>query len=92
MAKPAKPKITRFATRSGSIYEIDHEARTWARLINSAESNRVRTPDGTFLSISPIRVGSSVTLTCPPIVEGTDVRWIQTTPVVRILPAGSYDA
>ena len=88
----AKPKITRFTTVSGSLYEINHTAKTWSRPVHAPESsagrtpNGVRTSDGTFRTVSPIRVGATVVLTCDPIVAGADVRSIQTTPVVRILP------
>lgn len=81
-----KPQITRFATASGSLYEIDHAAKTWRRLAHAPKSRFVRTPEGHFTSVSPIQVGAPVRLVCPPLLPGTDLRIIETTPVARILP------
>jgi hypothetical protein len=74
---------TYFVTESGSQYVVDHAERVWNRRSNP-DSPLVRTPNGSYYWVSDIRVGRSVVLLCPPIVEGAATRVIQTTRVVHL--------
>lgn len=81
---PMKSEMkTRFWTKSGSEYLIDHDDRVWHREDNPA-SPLVRTANGVFIRISEIQEGDSVFLLCPPIVKGAVARIIRTTAVQRI--------
>jgi hypothetical protein len=75
--------MIKFKTASGSNYTIDDANQMWYREPNP-NSTGVRTKEGKFTSHSPVTVGESVVLECPPLVEGSLVRVICTTPVVDI--------
>jgi hypothetical protein len=75
--------VTKIRTRSGAEYTIDLETKTWER-VPGVESSWIRTQSGEFTSISPIKIGHSVTMTCPPITEGAIGRLIVTTEVVCV--------
>jgi hypothetical protein len=74
----------RFKTETGSLYEVDDDKKTWSRLTTTEESGPVRTKTGRFLDRTPILLGQSTTFVCPPFVEGTDGRIIQTSRVVGL--------
>jgi hypothetical protein len=69
-----------FWTESGAIYRIDRAQKTWQRM---SDHYALRTADGAYDRISDITIGKPVVLRCPPIVEGSAVRIIRSTPVVR---------
>lgn len=75
--------FTRFWTKSGSEYLIDHDERIWRRGENR-DSPLLRTSNGLFRDISEIVVGKHVVLLCPPLVAGFGTRVIVTSKVVRI--------
>lgn len=76
-------RYTRFWTKSGSEYVIDHDERIWRRAINP-NSPYVRTSNGVFWMSTTIEIGRSVYLLCPPLAEGAILRVISTTPVILL--------
>lgn len=82
----------RFETESGSLYELDHDARTWRRLRHADDSTAVRTPDGSFTQASPVIVGRSVHIVGAPLDPAADLRLITTSPVTRIVPVPGESA
>lgn len=73
-----------FTTESGSTYIIDNEAMTWERVIPGPGSVNVRTKGGPlYLSPSAV-IGYPCIIVGPPLTEGADFRYIQTTPVTSI--------
>jgi hypothetical protein len=71
-------------TKTGSIYHIDAENKIWARLFASPQSGHVRTGGGEFHEIWPIEIGEPLRITGPALTEGASLRYIQTSPVVKI--------
>lgn len=79
-------KPFRFRTASGSLYEINPIAKTWARLeFDSAVSPFVRTKDGEYKSISEVAIGKPVHLIGESLTSGGLFRLIETTPVTEII-------
>jgi hypothetical protein len=79
--------MIRFRTESGSLYEIDTAAKTWARLEepNREGSYPLRTTSGTYYSINEIEVGFPAQWLSEPIDTTKDVRLVETSRVVEIL-------
>lgn len=77
----------RFRTETGSLYEIDYEKKTWARLEQPRYEGAtpLRTKEGTFIEISAPCLGASIRMVCSPYVEGATGRYITTSRVVEIL-------
>jgi hypothetical protein len=72
-------------TASGSRYRVDPAAGTWARLSHDPRSDALRTTGGALLGLARApRLGEPALLVCPPIVAGSAVRLVGTTPVVRV--------
>lgn len=74
--------MKRVWTKSGSVYEIDLEAKTWRR--PTAGSSNLRTQEGTFINDPEITIGLPIKLICPPLVEEFDGRAIVTTAVTQV--------
>lgn len=85
MSKP--DGLVKVMTISGSVYILDPEKMTWARqrvIPDLPSPNPMRTADGTINEWPSLRIGESMTLMCPPIVEGAAGRAIITSPVVEV--------
>lgn len=72
----------RFSTLTGSVYEVDDEARSWKRL--TGQTRGLRTESGEFLQRSAIREGERAQFACEPLTEGATIRIITTSPVTAI--------
>ena len=70
-------------TENGSRYQIDLDAKTWARLEHAPWSNMVRTKTGPYDQIRA-HLGEPMRLLCPPLTPGLDGRYIRTSNVVSI--------
>ena len=70
-------------THSGSKYRIDFDAKTWERLSHDPSSNRLRTPKGSYEEIR-LKVGDPMEMLCPPLIPGTDARYVSTSRVTNI--------
>lgn len=79
----SRVRFTRFRTRSGSEYLVDHKERLWRRSTNP-DSPLLRTTNGVYLRITDIVVGEPVVFICPPLAEGPGIRVIVTTRVERV--------
>lgn len=71
-------------TQSGSLYMIEPEDKTWARLEKTENSGTLRTDGGILSSIPVIKLDEPMILLGPPIHPWTWGRIIMTTPVVEI--------
>jgi|GEM_PF-3252413 len=49
-------------TRSGSIYHIDQEQKTWARVSKTEDSGICRTESGNIIEINVPQIGSPLTI------------------------------
>lgn len=76
-------------TESGSIYEIDFEARTWKQTKRDNDAiksnNPLRTTEGAFFAASLPEVGQCFRMMCPPLVKGASMRVIITSPVTHLI-------
>lgn len=77
---------TRFRTETGSLYEIDFELKTWARLEQPRYqgAHPLRTMEGTYNQISEIRIDEPVVITGAPLDPAATFRGITTSRVVEI--------
>jgi hypothetical protein len=75
--------IFRIETENRSVYEIDDDTKTWARLSAFGEVSEapLRTESGTFRTRSEIETGRTFWLICDPITPGATGRYIQTSPI-----------
>lgn len=72
-------------TASGSRYRVDPRAMTWARLSHDPRSDAVRSAGGPLLGLlAPPAVGRPAVILGPGYSDPGLVRWIVTTPVVRV--------
>ncbi len=74
--------ITRVTTESGSVYEIDQDRKTWARITDGKFSGRLRTKSGTYDAVSPLVIGQGLLLHCPPLRDNGPQRMIYTSNIV----------
>jgi hypothetical protein len=85
--------MLRFTTENGSVYEIDEQTRTWARISHADWSNQVRTDSGPYREFR-YGLDGSLIIIGPPLEDlNADCRMIQTSPVVDVerfdpLPGG----
>jgi hypothetical protein len=79
--------ITQFRTKHDSLYEIDHEKKTWKQLEagHDREALGLRTTEGTYLTISDIVIGQRVSLVAAPFVENATFRLVSTSPVRSVV-------
>jgi hypothetical protein len=79
--------MIRFRTETGSLYEIDTDKKTWARLEEpkTEGSYPLRTKSGTYYRINDIEVGFPAQWLSEPIDPTKDVRLVETSRVVEIL-------
>ena len=70
-------------TKTGSIYKLDLESKTWERLSATDESGPLRSDSGTYIDIGPIQVGYPLLMECPPI-NPPMPRMIVTSIVVKV--------
>ena len=78
-------------TASGSAYVLCKDTMTWGRFREHPDEPSpypVRTKDGILLEFPEVVVGKSMTLLCPPLVEGTAARALFTSEVVEIVEEG----
>jgi hypothetical protein len=76
--------IIRVTTENDSIYEINTEQNTWARLITSPLSGYVRTDSGPYYTVDLPEINKGpMVITGPPLEQG-DLRVITTSWVVAI--------
>lgn len=72
-------------TSSGSRYRIDPRAMTWERLSHDPRSNAVRSHGGLLLGLDgPPTVGEPAVIFGPGFDDPSALRYVNTTPVVRI--------
>jgi hypothetical protein len=72
--------IKRYTTKSGSIYTIDFEKKTWHRL-RGERAMHLRTDDGTFISFADTEY---IYMICLPINPIYDSRVIISTNIVKV--------
>ena len=76
-------------TESGSSYVLERDTMTWGRFRGTPDRESlfapVRTKEGKMLKFPEVKVGESMTILCPPLVEGTIGRMISTSFVVEII-------
>jgi hypothetical protein len=79
--------MIRFRTETGSLYEIDMDKKTWARLEEPTieGSYPLRTTSGTYYSINGIEVGFPAQWLSEPVDPTKDYRLVETSRVVEIL-------
>jgi len=75
--------LTRFKTRSGSIYEVDYEAKTWS-CISKSEKSGLRSMLGKFYNNPVVKVGQNVFFWSDPFTPIACARIIETSPVVEM--------
>jgi len=77
----------KFRTETGSLYEIDHEKKTWTRLQepNIVGMAPLRTATGPFHEISEIKLDCPVRIIGPSLHPERDFRLIQTSRVVEVI-------
>lgn len=68
-------------TETGSVYILDDEAMTWARVKRGPESGYIRTDGGDLVAFPEIKIGEGLALLGPPIVSQADGRIVFTSPV-----------
>jgi len=71
-------------TATGSRYLIDYDNQTWERYKTGDESGELRSDGGQFIDISPLEIGKSLAMMCPPYHEKADGRAIITSAVLSI--------
>lgn len=72
-------------TESGCKFIIDLERKTWARIEAGYQTTApLRTSSGSFITISPIKVGQVLRMFCPPINDSSSARLIMTSFVTNI--------
>jgi hypothetical protein len=71
-----KQQIT---TESGSVYLIDHEEKTWVRVMTTGMSGSLRSESGKFVRADII--GDRLYLLCEPLAEGGPGRLIHTSQI-----------
>lgn len=78
--------MIRVETETGSHYEFDLEAKTWARVSepNYEGPRPLRNKRGVFHNISPIEIGQSIHFTGPGFDSDISTRYIHTSPVKSI--------
>lgn len=82
--------MLRFTTQNGSLYELDGEKRTWARLVKDSNSGEIRAEQGTLVCLPKVEIGRSVYIQDTNILEafrglgGYAVHLVLTSPVVSI--------
>jgi hypothetical protein len=79
--------LVKVMTVSGSVYILNSDEMTWRRqraIPDLPSSNPMRTADGTLNKWPDLRIGESMVLICPPIVEGAAGRAIITSPVAEV--------
>lgn len=78
-------RYIQFKTITGSLYEIDNDAKTWTRLEEGKDKGPMplRTVSGEYLTRSAVEVGEGVEFTCKPITPGATFRYIYTSDVVE---------
>lgn len=72
-----------FTTETGSIYQVDYDKRTWARLSKTSKSGGIRQESGHLLHYPAIIVGQPCTMVDDSVLEGHDVHYVQTSRVLR---------
>ena len=99
MSQLGRIKVT---TTSGSVYIINHIANTWERVNENPEHQQfVRNEDGetgdaktgaSFVDLIGPKVGESMIILGPPLVEHAQGRMITTTPVASIEPLSDEES
>lgn len=77
--------MTHIRTKTGSLYAVDQEARTWYRLEHTEKSGTIRTSGGVYKQISDMVIGRPLRILAEPLTPGASFRLIQTSLVVEIV-------
>lgn len=76
---------TTIRTATGSIYELDEAAKTWARVHKTSESGFIRGAyNGTYNELSGLEVGQRLALLMDPFRPGGPTRLLVTSEVCFI--------
>lgn len=78
--------MKRITTKTGSVYLIDEENKTWERITAAGTSGQIRTNSGSIKNDHPlnIRIGHSLVIYTDNINIHADGRLLATSHVVRI--------
>ena len=71
-------------TIHGTKFLIDTQCKTWARTDKTGDSGHLRDEFGVYIEMNPPVLGESLTLFCPPRIEGAAGRLIITSPIAEI--------
>jgi hypothetical protein len=78
--------MIKVTTASGSVYHFDLDAKTWARVGEPRYegAHALRNKAGVFYTISDVVIGQNIVFEGPGFDSDLSVRYIKTSPVVRI--------
>lgn len=84
--------MRKITTKSGSVYLIDDDRKTWERYNEDPQHHGVRDKDGTtgaaakgeFMELKGVELGRSMRIICPPMTKGTYCRLVATTSITEI--------
>lgn len=76
--------ITRFLTKSGSLYELNSEQMTWRRVLKTEKSGRTRKSNGRLIHWPVIEKGKSVLMFDDDVKPGALAHCVVTSVVVVI--------
>lgn len=71
-------------TRTGSVYIVDPDTKTWARVSSTGASGPIRTDGGEYIEMGRLSVGLPMNLIMEPLDPAMSGRLISTSTVVSI--------